>query len=145
MSAKMINSPELTMSQVKADIMIATSCLDQSRTSPNKIAKYLRGQCGYHLQQASEKMIKIQLYATVSTVDQRKIYKHDLVEIITYAKSLGVNLSIPKYIDERALSISSWEAEGRYDVHIVVKSNTLSKCLSIVNEWYSDMLKQGFK
>ena len=145
MSGKMINSPDLSMNQVKADILMARSALEKSKESPNKLAKYLRGQCGYHLQQAAEKIIKIQLYAAVTTVDQRKIYKHDLVEIITYAKSLGVNLDIPKYIDERAMTISSWEAEGRYDVHVVVKSNTLAKCLSVIEEWHADMLKNGFK
>lgn len=97
------------------------------------------------MQQAAEKMIKIQLYAAVSTVDQRKVYKHDLVEIITYAKSLGVNLIIPKYVDERALTISSWEAEGRYDLHIVVKTNTLTNCLKVLEDWCSDLEKRGFK
>ena len=86
-------------------------------------------------------MIKIQLYSAVSSVDQRKVYKHDLVEIITYAKSLGVKLIIPKYVDERALTISSWEAEGRYDVHIVVKFPQLEKAYAVISEWYKQMEK----
>ena len=46
MTGKVINSPELSLYQVKADILIANSCLEKSRVSSNKLSKYLRGQCG---------------------------------------------------------------------------------------------------
>lgn len=49
---------------------------------------------------------------------ERKMYKHSLNELIKYAQSLGVNVIIPKYILDKRLLITSWEADGRYDVHI---------------------------
>ena len=125
MSANRKKPPELSMLQVKADIVAAESCLAEAEKSSVKLAKYLRGQCGYHLQQACEKMIKLQLYHSLITVDYGKIYKHDLADLESYARSEGVTLAIPKYIADRLALISTWEAEGCYDTHFVVRTDTL--------------------
>ena len=144
MTGSMINPPDLTIYQAKADLITAESCLSESSSAASKIAKYLRGQAGYHLQQACEKMIKIQVYVAAAQLDYHKIYRHDLADLASYAKSLGVQLILPKYIDDRLSMISSWEAEGRYDVHIVVRTDTLQRCLLEVNAWYEQLLETGF-
>ena len=41
MTGKVINSPELSLYQVMADILIANSCLEKSRVSSNKLSKCL--------------------------------------------------------------------------------------------------------
>ena len=43
---------------------------------------------------------------------------------------------------KNAMVISSWEAEGRYDIHVVVKYPQLEKALSVISEWYRQMEKQ---
>ena len=142
MSASRKKPPELSLLQVKADIVAAKSCLDEAEKSPARLAKYLRGQCGYHLQQACEKMIKLQIYHSLATVDYGKIYKHDLADLESYARSEGVVLSLPKYILERLALISSWEAEGRYDTHFVVRTDTLKHCIKETNAWYESLKKK---
>ena len=122
----------------------AESCLAEAEKNSVKLAKYLRGQCGYHLQQACEKMIKLQLYHSLITVDYGKIYKHDLADLELYARSEGVTLAIPKYIADRLALISTWEAEGCYDTHFVVRTDTLKRCLEEINKWY-DSLKKNYK
>ncbi len=45
----------LSMKQVKADLMLAKYSIDQSEKVSAKMSKPIKGQCGYHLQQACEK------------------------------------------------------------------------------------------
>ena len=142
MSSSNPNVPELNKMQIKADIVIAESALNEAKKSKPKLAKYLKGQVGYHLQQAAEKMIKIQIYRSGVAIDYSRLYKHDLQYIINYATSLNINLVIPEYVMKNTMVISSWEAEGRYDVHIVVKYPQLEKAYSVIRDWYQQMEKR---
>ncbi|HAE44768.1 MAG TPA: hypothetical protein DCG37_04115 [Lachnospiraceae bacterium] len=144
MSGNKKKPPELSLIQAKADLVAAKSCLSEAEKSTVRLAKYLRGQCGYHLQQACEKMIKVQIYSLLTVVDYGKIYKHDLADLEFYAKAEGIELSLPKYISDRLPLISSWEAEGRYDTHFVVRKDTLKRCISEMDKWYED-LEQNYK
>ena len=49
-----------------------------------------------------------------------------------------------KYIADRLALISTWEAEGCYDTHFVVRTDTLKRCLEEINKWY-DSLKKNYK
>ena len=72
MSGNKKKPPELSLIQAKADLVAAKSCLSEAEKSTVRLAKYLRGQCGYHLQQACEKMIKLQIYKALTMVDYGK-------------------------------------------------------------------------
>lgn len=48
------NIPDLNKLQIKADIVVAENALTEAKSSKPKLAKYLKGQVGYHLQQAAE-------------------------------------------------------------------------------------------
>ncbi len=133
---------ELNMFQIKADLVAAERIMSEAKESKPKLAKYLKGQAGYHLQQAAEKLIKIQIYKSGRKIDYSKLYKHDLQFIINYAVSNGINLVVPDYVMKNAMVISSWEAEGRYDIHVVVKYPQLEKAFSVISEWYRQMEKQ---
>jgi hypothetical protein len=133
------------MDQIKADLFVARATIDEAKRRTPKAGKYLKGQAGYHLQQAAEKLIKIQIYYLVQQPDNKKIYKHSLSDLINYSKSLGINIIVPKYIDEKSLLITSWEAEGRYDVHMTVKITQLEKAFSEIDQWYEDLKKNGYK
>ncbi|MBO4846653.1 MAG: hypothetical protein J5525_10140 [Lachnospiraceae bacterium] len=135
------NIPELNKLQIKADIVVAENALTEAKSSKPKLAKYLKGQVGYHLQQAAEKLIKIQIYRSGEEIDYSRLYKHDLQYIIDYANSKDINLIIPDYVLKNTMVISSWEAEGRYDVHIVVKYPQLEKAFLVISEWYKQLEK----
>lgn len=141
MSGSNSRAPELNKLQIKADIVLAENALKEAKSSTPKLAKYLKGQVGYHLQQAAEKLIKIQIYKSGKNIDYSKLYKHDIQYIINYAKSKGISLMIPDYVAKNSMVISSWEAEGRYDVHIVVKYPQLEKAYSVISEWYQQLEK----
>ena len=133
---------ELNMFQIRADFVSAETIMAEAKESKPKLAKYLKGLAGYHLQQAAEKLIKIQIYKSGKKIDYSKLYKHDLQYIINYANSSGISLAIPDYVVKNTMVISSWEAEGRYDIHVVVKYPQLEKALSVISEWYRQMEKQ---
>lgn len=133
------------MEQIKADLFVAKATIDEAKRRTPKAAKYLKGQAGYHLQQAAEKLIKIQIYYLEQQPDLKRMYKHSLNELIQYAKSLGISIVVPQYIDEKSLLITSWEAEGRYDVHMIVKITQLEKTFSEIEQWYEILKKNGYK
>ena len=134
MSAHNVNP--LSMGQIEADLFMAKSAMDQATTMSSKRGKFFRGQAGYHLQQATEKMIKIQIYASGMKLNNTRMYRHSLDDLITYADSLGLTVDVPKWIQQKRFVISGWEAEGRYDLHFVVRLDTLQKCYQELKDWY---------
>ncbi len=135
----------LSMTQVKADLMLAKYSIDQSEKVSAKISKSIKGQCGYHLQQACEKMIKIQIYASGKKIDNARMYKHSLKDLLVYANSLGVAIKIPSYVEKNKDIITRWEATGRYDLHMVVRIDTLKKCYTEADQWYVDLVGDGYR
>ncbi len=135
----------LSMAQIQADLFMAKAAIAEAEGMNPRAAKYIKGQAGYHLQQASEKMIKIQLYASGEKIDPAKVYKHNLEALIAYAPALKIDLIIPSYVVQNEVIISGWEAEGRYDLHFAVKITQLKKCLSELEAWYQQLKEAGFK
>ena len=90
---------------------------------------------GYHLQQAAEKMIKLQIYGSGVKVDHSKMFRHSLDDLIGYAVSLGIPLYVPSWVNEKKYVITSWEAEGRYNLHFVVRMDTLKRCYTELIHW----------
>ncbi len=41
--------------------------------------------------------------------------------------------------------LSSWEADGRYDVHMTVKITQLEKAFEEIKAWSDELLENGFK
>jgi len=137
---------ELKMLQVKADLSLAKMAIEEAEgTKEASYAKYLKGLAGYHLQQATEKLIKIQIYHSGVEVNHSKIYKHSIQDLIAYARSLEISFEVPEYVDTNAPKISAWEAEGRYDVHVVVRIDVLKKAQDIVADWYENLKVKGYK
>ena len=136
---------KLIMPQIEADILSAEDAIKRAEKLPPAKAKYIKGLAGYHLQQASEKMIKIQLYASGHKLNYAKLYKHSLDDLIIYANSLGISLILPAYIDKYKTVITDWEATGRYDLHFVVKLAQLKKCDQVIKEWYEELKQEGYK
>ncbi len=136
----------LSVAQIDADLFMASSAIRKSETLSSKAGKHLRGLAGYHLQQAAEKLIKIQIYASGVQINPAKMYRHSLDDLMAYAASLGISLSVPGWVNKRKYIISEWEAEGRYNLHFVVRMDTLKRCYDELiiwrNQLFPDRMRQ---
>ena len=56
------NSNPFSMGRITADLYMADAAIRKAESLSSKAGKFYRGQAGYHLQQAAEKLIKIQIY-----------------------------------------------------------------------------------
>ncbi|MCR5772223.1 MAG: hypothetical protein K6G87_13460 [Butyrivibrio sp.] len=142
--SKIKKNNDLSMKMVQADLIMVRNVL-QGKEDDKVIAKYLRAESAYHLQQAAEKLIKIQIYSAGIKVNHSKMYKHSLVSLIQYAQSENIVLNIPKIVVSNAQLITDWEALGRYEIHLVVRTDTLNKFYNAIEEWYKDMYDDGFR
>ncbi|MBR4343440.1 MAG: hypothetical protein IKP88_12200 [Lachnospiraceae bacterium] len=129
------NTNPLSLGQVEADLFMAEAAMNKADSLSAKASKSYKGLAGYHLQQAAEKLIKFQIYESGLRTNNTQIYKHSLDDLITYAISLGISLDVPKWINEKKFIIASWEAQGRYDLHFVVRMDTLKKCYQEILVW----------
>ncbi len=89
----------------------------------------------YHLQQATEKLIKYQIYQSGASISNSQVYTHAIDRLITYADSLGIPFVAPDYIREHSVVISDWEAGSRYDVGFSVRINTLKRVYDVIEKW----------
>ena len=84
-------------------------------------------------------MFKIQIYDSGVQIDHSKMFRHSLDDLIGYASSLAIPLIIPSWVDEKKYVITSWEAEGRYNLHFVVRMDTLKRCYSELTQWRNQL------
>ena len=122
----------LTKGIIKADIIAAKQAIEYFEANGNRNIKNV---AAYHLQQAAEKLIKIQIYANCSNINNSQMYTHNLERLILYADSSGVALIIPDYIREHSLQITDWESGSRYDVGFSVRIDTLKKTYEVLSKW----------
>ena len=129
---------ELSIVQVKGDLVLAGAAIKAAEKAEKHLSKAMKGQAAYHLQQAAEKLIKIQLYASGKKLDNAKLYKHSLKDLLKYAQSISA------YINKNNEIITRWEAQGRYDLHLSVRMDTLKKCYQEISDWYDAMRRNGY-
>lgn len=122
----------LSKGLIRADIIAAKQAIEYYEANKTKDIKNI---AAYHLQQAAEKLIKIQIYGKCYVVDYNKLYTHNLEKLIVYAESLGVSLIIPDHIKENSLVITAWEAGSRYDIGFSIRINQLKKTYEVVADW----------
>ena len=139
------NLNPLSVAQIDADLFMADSAIRKSETISSKAGKHLRGLAGYHLQQAAEKLIKIQIYASGVPIDHSKMYRHSLDDLMVYAGTLGIALNVPTWVNEKKYVITGWEAEGRYNLHFVVRMDTLKRCYSELVQWRNQLFPNSVK
>ncbi len=144
MAAKLLKNNNLSIQQARADLQIVDQIVNAIENNSGN-SKFLRGQASYHLQQASEKLIKIQIYSNSSSIDYHKMYEHDIKKLLNYGSSLGITLDIPNDIEKNAMTITAWEASGRYDLHVVTKITTIKKYSRIIWDWYDDLFSKGYR
>ena len=130
------------MALIKADIIMARQGIELYKSDE---IKEVKNQAAYHLQQAAEKMIKIQIYRSGVPYENKSLYVHNLKVLIHYAELLDFGVSIPDFIRKNALIISDWEASSRYDIHFTIKITSLEKCYKEVTSWYDELSGTGIK
>lgn len=119
---------------IKSDLIMAQQAI---RYYEENKFKDVKNQAAYHIQQAAEKLIKIQIYEKLPEVDNRSMYTHSLDKLIRYAQSENLEIKVPDYISKKRSMITDWEAGSRYDVSFSIKINTLKQALNEVNQWYN--------
>ena len=62
---------KLSKGLIKADIIAAKQAMEYFEQTKNKDIKNV---AAYHLQQASEKLIKMQIYKTLQSTDNKMVY-----------------------------------------------------------------------
>ena len=127
----------LTKGLIMADIIAAKQAIAYY---DEKGIKDIKNIAAYHLQQAAEKLIKIQIYQGITSINNREIYTHDLRRLIGYAGAQGLALQVPEYIQNHIISITDWEAGSRYDVGFSVRIDVLKKTLEVISEWTEQVL-----
>ena len=118
---------------------MAASAIQKAETISSHSGKRLRGLAGYYLQQAAEKMINIQIYDSGVQIDHSKMFRHSLDDLIGYASSMGIPLTIPSWVDEKKNVITNWKVEGRYNLHFVVRMDTQKRCYSELIQWRNQL------
>ena len=134
------NNP-ISQGQIDADLFVADAAMQKAATISSKASKHLRGLAAYHMQQAAEKLIKYQIYNAPVTINHSRMYRHSLDDLLVYAASLGISIYIPKWIETKRFIITVWEAEGRYNLHFVVRMDTLERCYAELIAWRDSIFK----
>lgn len=124
----------LTKGIIKADIIAAKQAIEYYDN--NYSIKSIKNIAAYHLQQAVEKLIKLQIYDSGVIISNTRMYTHNIEKLIIYGDSLGIGLDVPNFIRERSLRITDWEAGSRYDVGFSIRIDTLKKTYEVVESWF---------
>ena len=131
----------ISFGMIYADILMARHALDDYLKNPK--LKDVKNMCAYHIQQASEKMLKKQIYDQIKSPDNRQMYTHSLKVLLTYAKKEGINLNVPGYVLKNEAIISDWEAGSRYRLGFSIRVDTLKRALAEVSSWYESLRQHG--
>jgi HEPN domain-containing protein len=123
---------KLSKSLIKADIIAANQAIEYYESNNIRDIKNI---AAYHLQQAAEKLIKIQVYNSGVKYDNKSLYTHNIKTLILYAESLNIGLVVPDYIRKNSSVISDWEAGSRYDVGFSIRIDVLKKTADVISNW----------
>ena len=133
---------DLSMAIIKSDIIMAEQGIHLFK---DRGIKEIKNQTAYHLQQAIEKLIKIQVYYSGVDYNRKSMYVHNISALVSYVESLNIDAYIPAEVSNNAIIISDWEASGRYDLHFSVRIDTLEKYYNVILEWYNEIYKKGIR
>lgn len=123
----------LNMELIKADITASEKMIEEYKLNKYKSSKNISA---YHLQQAAEKLIKIQIYKLAKPDANLKLYTHNISALLKQAEINDIVIYIPPYIRKNSMIITTWEASSRYDFDFSVRIDTLEKTHKEISLWY---------
>ena len=132
----------LSIGIIKADLIAAGHAIKEYENGGIKDIKNI---AAYHLQQAAEKLIKIQIYANAAKPDNSRLYTHNIEKLILYADSLQAGINIPQYFRDRRLEITVWEAGSRYDLAFSIRIDVLKRAYCETESWLKAVVKAGIR
>lgn len=132
----------LSMSLIEADIITAKqaiACYEKSKP------KDMKNIAAYHLQQAAEKLIKIQIRSELDNLNNATLYTHNIEKLLAYSERLNMSINVPAYIKENSLILTAWESSSRYEVGFRIRIDTLKRALSEIESWYKILYSNGLR
>ncbi len=133
---------KMKMALIEADLIAARQAIEYFDAHGIRDIKNIDA---YHIQQAAEKLIKIQIYASGAAYDNASMFTHNLEKLILYAESLGIDLNVPTYIRENSLVLTGWEAGSRYEVGFQIRIDSLKKALREAESWFDALYQTGLR
>ena len=114
--------------------------LDVAKMIKNQMGtdEYYLNFIGYHLQQAVE--LGIKHIMEINGFEFPK--KHEIEQLILYAKEEDINLHLTEYIDEHAEMFSLWEAKTRYIKNYKLEMNKIEKALVEVENYLGIVMEK---
>jgi len=132
----------LSMRIIKEDIDHANYGIEKYKRERYRESKSIA--C-FHIQQAVEKMIKIQFQNRVSQLNWSNLRTHDINRLRAYAEQLRFKLYIPNKIIKNVDHINAWETSGRYFDDFSVRIDFIENIYKEVVTWYADLWKSGYR
>lgn len=132
----------LSMSLIEADIITAKqaiACYEKSKP------KDMKNIAAYHLQQATEKLIKIQIRSELDNLNNVTLYTHNIEKLLAYSERMNMSINVPAYIKENSLILTAWESSSRYEVGFRIRIDTLKRALSEIESWYKILYSNGLR
>ena len=127
---------------IKADIVAAQQAVNYYE---NSNLKDIKNVAAYHLQQATEKLIKIQIYSKAENLNYANLYTHNIEKLLAYSEKPDISIYVPKYIEDNSLVLTEWEAGSRYNVGFQIRISTLKKTLNEIEKWYEEIYNTGLR
>ena len=130
------------MSLIEADIITAKqaiACYEKSKP------KDMKNIAAYHLQQATEKLIKIQIRSELDNLNNVTLYTHNIEKLLAYSERMNMSINVPAYIKENSLILTAWESSSRYEVGFRIRIDTLKRALSEIESWYKILYSNGLR
>ncbi|MBO6148120.1 MAG: HEPN domain-containing protein [Lachnospiraceae bacterium] len=126
----------LTLGLIRADIIAARQAIEYYDLNGNREIKNV---AAYHIQQAVEKLIKYQIYQRAGSVSNSQMYTHNIERLIVYGDSLDIGIIVPRYVRDKSLRITDWEAGSRYDVGFSIRIDLLRRTYEVVVNWFEQL------
>lgn len=130
---------DLSLANVEVDLDCAVHLLGVWLTGRTKNSNYKR-RCAYFIQQAYEKMLKMQLYKYNGA---KVVRTHNIDKLIVLCRKYK-GVLIPSDLDKYSYLITNWEVSGRYDEAFSVNEIELRNHLNICWRMYESLLKKGY-
>lgn len=116
---------------IAANILYKTSKKEQNNNLHNLVS--------YHIEQAVEKLILVQITNsnipknTVSTINI------DIFTLLNISKYYKVKLNIPELIINNRQELADWQLRPRYDYSMKFSTSKLEIYLETLEKWYSEL------
>ena len=129
---------DLSFDLIKGDIIAAKQAIDYYRN--HKISS-IKNVAAFHLQQATEKLIKIQIYQNSDNINHSQFYTHNIERLLFYAEQNNIPVIVPDIVVEQSNIITNWATESRYMIDFKVKINELDSFFEVLKQWFKDVKK----